>query len=395
MFKKYLFKLFEIIPYIYILSIFINSKLNMKLGYLILIVAIIKIIMNKEIIKKINKKVYGTYCMIFILGIIWNYFGSNTDGIGKFINENGKFVYGVSLIILLVSQEKIMKKFNYTIFLGTNILGYFIINHRNMLIEGDYSRQRPILMMGAIYVLIYSLEKILKKEYKYVILIIFPVIGLIKSNSRMAGVVLILLSIVYILYKVIENKKNIKFFVIISLILILGIKALPTNYKNRLKTSFHTKNNVSNEDRIVMWNAGLNIWNKNKIFGIGNDAKDAFPLVQEYVDKNVKDERLRNEFLSYKRFARLHNMYLDFFVQNGILGFIYLYFFFWIIPKEVIIKNKWQLKENLPCIFALLSFFLYGITWSLWSDYSIVNTAFQCFLAIGLVDKSKEVEIKL
>ena len=65
MLKKYLFKLFEIVPYIYILSIFINSKLNMKLGYLVLIIAIIKIIVNifvsififLQYIKKLDLKI--------------------------------------------------------------------------------------------------------------------------------------------------------------------------------------------------------------------------------------------------------------------------------------------------------------------------------------------------
>ena len=46
----------------------------------------------------------------------------------------------------------------------------------------------------------------------------------------------------------------------------------------------------------------------------------------------MQDEHLRQEFLNEDRFAMLHNMYVDFFVQNGILTFLYLFLFFILIP---------------------------------------------------------------
>ena len=77
----------EYVAYFYILSVFINSKLNMKIGYLLLIIALINIYIDKEKIKRINKNIYIMFSIIFIMGIIWNYFGSASNGIDKFIRE--------------------------------------------------------------------------------------------------------------------------------------------------------------------------------------------------------------------------------------------------------------------------------------------------------------------
>ena len=51
----------ELISYAYIFSAFFSSKLNMKVGYLLLIVSFLYICINKDIIKLVNKKIYGMF----------------------------------------------------------------------------------------------------------------------------------------------------------------------------------------------------------------------------------------------------------------------------------------------------------------------------------------------
>ena len=63
----------ELISYTYIFSAFFSSKLNMKVGYLLLIVSFLYICINKDIIKLVNKKIYGMFLLILILGCFWNY----------------------------------------------------------------------------------------------------------------------------------------------------------------------------------------------------------------------------------------------------------------------------------------------------------------------------------
>ena len=142
-----------------------------------------------------------------------------------------------------------------------------------------------------------------------------------------------------------------------------------------------------------MWKAAIHIFNENKIFGIGNDSRDSAPMIQEYVDKNVKDKRIRNEFLLYPRFPRVHNMYLDFLLQNGIMSILYLILLFYIIPKELILKIKNKNIETISGIYSILSFYLYGITWSIWSDYGIVHVLFQVTLALTLLYIANEKNI--
>ena len=134
-----------------------------------------------------------------------------------------------------------------------------------------------------------------------------------------------------------------------------------------------------------MWKAAVHIFNENKIFGIGNDSKDSAPMIQEYVDKNVVDKRIRNEFLLYLRFPRVHNMYLDFLMQNGIMSLLYFFLLFYRIPKELILKIKNKNIGTISGIYTILSFYIYGITWSVWSDYGIVHTLFQIILAVTIL----------
>ena len=67
--------------------------------------------------------------------------------------------------------------------------------------------------------------------------------------------------------------KNIKFISVITIIILFTGLFLPKEYKEKLKTSFQTTENISNEDRIVMWKTGIEIFKENPIFGIGSYKK--------------------------------------------------------------------------------------------------------------------------
>lgn len=59
----------EYTSYLYIISTFINSKLNMKLGYLLVGLGIVKLLFWREKVN-INKRVYGIFSFLFVLDII-------------------------------------------------------------------------------------------------------------------------------------------------------------------------------------------------------------------------------------------------------------------------------------------------------------------------------------
>ena len=217
----------ELISYAYIFSAFFSSKLNMKVGYLLLIVSFLYICINKDIIKLVNKKIYGMFLLILILGCFWNYISAGMIGMSKFININTKFFYGIAMFPFLVNIKK--DKFNILIFLITNLLSTIFLYNEAYLytLLDDLGRIRVILLMAWIYTLIYSFEKISENFKKYIFLLlasILPFIALGRSGSRMGAISLFITIFLYLLFKIFKDKKNIKFIsIVIAIIFFTGI----------------------------------------------------------------------------------------------------------------------------------------------------------------------------
>lgn len=389
--KEILSFLGEGITYAYVFSAFFNSKLNMKIGYLLLIVSFFYICFNNNIVKLVNKKIYGMFLLILVLGSIWNYISAGMIGMSKFLNINTKFFYGLAMFSFLLNIKK--NKVNILIFLVVNLLSAMYLYNESYVYHllDDLGRIRVILLIGWIYTLIYTFEKISEDFKKYIFLLlasILPFIALGKSGSRMGALSLFLTTFLYLIFKIFKDKKSINFVSVITIIILLTGLFLPKEYTEKLKTSFQTTKNISNEDRIVMWKAGIEIFKENPIFGIGSYKKEIYPHVQKYVEENVNDEQLRGEFINRDRFANLHNIYIDFFVQNGILGFLYLILLFILIPFEFF-KSK-KNKESISAFFSIMFYCCYGLTWSLWSSLGISQVLFHIFLIWMLVNLKRK-----
>lgn len=374
----------EFVSYLYIISVFFNSKLNMKIGYILLVLGILKLIFFKEDIKKIDKKVYGAFSILFLIGIITNLLVGRDSGINYFIRENSKFIYSSFLLLFLKDRTE---KINISIYLGLILLCIGVI-FKNDWFLGNYTRQRGVLILGIIYIIINFLENFLKKEYKKLYslpVIILSCYTMVVLNSRMAVLVIIGCVSLYCLFILFFRReyKVYKVFILMFLGAFLTFISLPNSCKEHLKTSFYTKNNGSNEARIIMWKAGVNIFKENPILGIGTAPKTAKKELVEYVENNMKDHWLAYEFIKNQPYSRLHSMYIDFFVQNGIFGVLYLLLLFGIIPVEFY-KKRYETVTT-SAFFSILGFYIYGITWSIWSDYGIIQTAFQIILAIMLI----------
>lgn len=381
-----------IVSYLFILSPFINSKLNMKIGYVLVGLGVIKLALYYKEEKPIfNKKIWSIFSIFLLLGLINNIFISKNNGVSAFLSENVEFFYVFFLGIFLTNKEK-LERCNYIFMVGTVLLFYGGIYHRNeYFLNSSYSRQRGILIISSAYFMIDFFENILKHNFRLrsglnFLTLILSIYMLVKLNSRMAVFCVVLTTCAYFIYLLLIKKEKKVFILIVVALLIGGISYnfLPDRYIARLKTSFHTENNISNEDRIIMWKAGVEIYKNNPILGVGASANDVKPLLMDYVDKNVEKKVLRDEFLKYKKFSRLHNMYLDFVVQSGILGMGYIILLLLLIPYEFYKSSKEGIK--VPLFFSLVSFYIYGVTWSLWSDYHIVQVLFNVILMLMMID---------
>lgn len=382
--EKVLNQFGEFVSYLYIISVFLNSKLNMKIGYILLGLGILKLIFFRKEIKNINKNIYGMFVLLFLIGIITNLLVGRDSGINYFIRENSKFIYSSFLLLFLKDRTE---KINISIYLGLILLCIGVICENDWFLS-NYTRQRGVLILGIIYIIINFLENFLKKEYKKLFslpVIILSCYTMVVLNSRMAVLVIIGCVSLYCLFILFFRReyKVYKVFVLMFLGAFLTFISLPNSYKEHLKTSFYTKNNGSNEARIIMWKAGVNIFKENPILGIGTAPKTAKKELVEYVENNMKDHWLAYDFIKNQPYSRLHSMYIDFFVQNGIFGVLYLLLLFGIIPVEFYKKRYETIATS--AFFSILGFYIYGITWSIWSDYGIIQTAFQIVLAIMLI----------
>lgn len=382
--EKVLNQFGEFVSYLYIISVFLNSKLNMKIGYILLGLGILKLIFFRKEIKNINKNIYGMFVLLFLIGIITNLLVGRDSGINYFIRENSKFIYSSFLLLFLKDRTE---KINISIYLGLILLCIGVICENDWFLS-NYTRQRGVLILGIIYIIINFLENFLKKEYKKLFslpVIILSCYTMVVLNSRMAALVIIGCVSLYCLFILFFRReyKVYKVFVLMFLGAFLTFISLPNSYKEHLKTSFYTKNNGSNEARIIMWKAGVNIFKENPILGIGTAPKTAKKELVEYVENNMKDHWLAYDFIKNQPYSRLHSMYIDFFVQNGIFGVLYLLLLFGIIPVEFYKKRYETIATS--AFFSILGFYIYGITWSIWSDYGIIQTAFQIVLAIMLI----------
>ena len=219
--KKIKLEMFgEYISYLYIISAFINSKLNMKLGYLLMALGILKLLFLKEKVN-INKKVYGMFSFLFVLGIISNLIVSKTNGVNVFINENGRFFYAAFLSVFLSGKDK-FKKIDISINTGVILLCIGILMRNEWFMKGSYSRQRGILIIGIVYIMINFLECILKEKYKnfYILPLILSLYSIVELDSRMAVFVILICLGLYLLF-ILFFRKDYKIKKLL-LILILG-----------------------------------------------------------------------------------------------------------------------------------------------------------------------------
>ena len=189
--KEILNFLGEWTTYAYIFSAFFNSKLNMKIGYLLLIVSFFYICFNRDIIKLVNKKIYGMFLLILVLGSIWNYISADMIGMSKFLNINTRFFYGLAMFPFLLNIKKKKNRFSILIFLAVNLLSAVYLYNESYVYHllDDLGRIRAILLIGWIYTLMYTFEKISEDFKKYIFLLNDYILTFIElgKSVRMEG----------------------------------------------------------------------------------------------------------------------------------------------------------------------------------------------------------------
>jgi O-antigen ligase len=174
---------------------------------------------------------------------------------------------------------------------------------------------------------------LIRKEYRlpdkfrilfYVLVIYFSFVTFLLSSK--AGIFsLLFLYFIIILYLLFINKQIWKGIVLLGVILITFFSLftfLPntTQRFKRAESVISDKNKVhdvqeSNNERLVVWKAGLQIIKQHPIFGVGTgDVKDA--LLAEY--------QKENNLVVFNMKLNAHNQYIQTYIALGFLGTLLL-----------------------------------------------------------------------
>ncbi|MGL5982210.1 MAG: O-antigen ligase family protein, partial [Cetobacterium sp.] len=392
----------EISIYLFILTLFLSRGINLKVGYIVQVFFVLKLIFDRKNITLKGKEIYKVFGIILLLGILMNLFISEKNGWELFFNQNIKFIFGMAFLLFIDSKEKLEKTFVLLV-LGSSILSISKISNLNF-IDYSHSRTRPLIMMGAVFSSIYLFENIKKSVLEkknnmkilYVVPAVITALGIMYSDSRMGFLVYLIVLFLYTTYNIFYYKmklRKIGILLLLTSLISVGIyKTMPTKFVAKVKTSFQTKRNFSNEARLVMWNGGFKAFKSKPLTGVGSTKYDTQPFnieaAKEYGDK-YNANYLKNAFVERKQFTEHHSIYVNFLSQNGLLiTLLFLYLFFIQTSKRLIASNK--NSDAIASYFTLLSFLIYGITWSVWTLYSVAQMLFQLFLAILIYSTNKE-----
>jgi Lipid A core - O-antigen ligase and related enzymes len=160
------------------------------------------------------------------------------------------------------------------------------------------------------------------------ILIIPSIVAWFLAFSRSAWLFLILtIILVFFLTKV---KKRITLLLLVTLFAILAITSLSSNIKERFMGKLSHNALDSLEDRIMCYPIGFNMVKDDLIFGIGVGN---YPLI-------VKKFTIDTEFKQ----TNLHNLYLQVFVEAGLMGLCT--FVFWLVCVVKYLVSSLKAVEN-------------------------------------------------
>ncbi|TDX59245.1 O-antigen ligase family protein [Orenia marismortui] len=152
--------------------------------------------------------------------------------------------------------------------------------------------------------------------------------------------------------------KDKRIIIVFLIILVMLSLFLPGQFTNIAKSIIDIKNNPSNLTRIALWQTSWRIFKDHPINGIGwggfkryyKSNFEKYPVKYE-----VTETREKGHIENLKKFDHVHNNFLQFLVQAGIialLSFIILMFFI----LELLYKGYYDLEENNLKLFVLASF---------------------------------------
>ena len=317
--------------------------------------------------------------LIFFIYIISLFNSENTVYVWKYLETSLPFLafpvfyYLISgLNFTKINFTKISNIFYRTYFLATImysiiVIAYFFhlgcfmgkasynlcLSYIRVYVWGFYGHPIYVsifIMLAIIFSVYLFKNKLLNKTI--LIIGIFILFGLLFFLSRKAVIVSGIISLIYYLFNIINNKKlKTNILIVITIIFASGIFIFPNTTK-RFKELFNSKTYFGKPDkenstqlRLIIYKCSLNQISQAGFFGFGlGDVQDK--LNGCYLQKNPA-------MLDGHGYYNTHNVYLNFILATGFFGFSFFLFFLYTLYKTAI-KSKNRLFVSILIFFTLI-----------------------------------------
>jgi O-antigen ligase len=282
----------------------------------------------------ILNKFFSSVISRFFNGI-WDKLGyitaSNLDIDAKKIEKFIKILIWVNTITVIYA---ILQKY-----LGFPIIFKSLFSQDMLRFKGFHSH--PLRFAGyfsTVCIIAFSFASFYSKKLFY----FFPFLlfGLMLNASRTYWFSTI---ITFLIISFLKSKKFLitTFFSIFGFLLIFF--SVFGNYRDRIEKTIESKNNISHmELRKNFWKAGLDIFLKNPIYGIGDGKVSNY--LKPYLEKGLIDNT-----------AHCHNIYITSVAETGVIGLgILLWIFIYFIKKYY--NEFMKSKDNFSKAFSISLF---------------------------------------
>jgi len=340
----------------------ISCCLSISASTIILVLFLVLWLINtKENFKKAPKDF-----LIFIIFYIWRMLTLALNGIssqfGRIINIWDKMPY-FFVSNLKINKEQIIKFFQIIFWLNSIILIYALLQKYagfpsiiKSLFTPDMERfkgyfSHPLRFGGYISIVtLLSFNFAIFYSNKFLKFIPFLYLSVLLNGSRSYIISVILTTILISYFK---SKKVFILTITLSLLSSIFILILFPSVKSRLINTFNknlalTENETQSSAslRLNFWKAGLEIFSKSPIYGIGDGEISKY--LKPYKEKGLIDN-----------VAHAHNAYITAAAESGIIGLgIYLWLLIYFIRKYFKLANYSQDLFEKAFAFGLFSAFL-------------------------------------
>ena len=359
------------------------AKFFIFLIFTILIVARVDYKLNKN--KKTTERVLILFFLLQSLSVIkilnlpdfWMKFQNLTSFIilvfifNRIINRKIDINILIKIIFLSSLLESFFeflvlhKSFFLTSFLKVSEFNYIKFSYLKE--KSDYPNFSYSLIPLIFYFIINNKDEV-KIKYKllsFLLLVLLVYNSLISNNRTFFLMMIFNLSVSLFLYRkklTAFFKKPLLVFILIVLIYFLKEIALydrPFTFLTLERMSLNKKNYSTIISRVDIWKRAIEVGNENILFGVGLGNFSYYLPYSIYIKDYLKESIYRLNLPPI--YTSPHNMFLEFYAEGGIFGFlilIYLFLYLFYIDIRFFISNSHNFFRK-SVIFSFWSLFIF------------------------------------